>query len=275
MDTIVSDVKQRIAEFKKVLGIKNQSDFAKKLDISRTTLIGYEDGSSPPSAAFLIKICEIFNVNINWLLAGTGKMFLSETGKEIADPPQLPEIKAKIGEKLEKIEVQIAEIRSCFEEIGIDTPDSDMYTNEPEPEYGEISDNISFVDNIAAGRPIYASEDRSTILVPRRYIKTKPEDYYAGRINGTSMTAAGIPDGVLVLIRISDVPRDGTIQVVEHQGDVTLKRIREIPGGGWKICFDDYSGRYIEVGPDDEFHVQGDFVAVLPEEGKQAAKFHL
>jgi SOS-response transcriptional repressor LexA len=79
------------------------------------------------------------------------------------------------------------------------------------------------------------------------------------------MIAAGIPDGVLVLIRISDTPRDGGIQVVEHQGEATLKRMREIPGKGWKICFDDWSGRFIEVGPEDEYYIQGDFIAVLPD----------
>jgi SOS-response transcriptional repressor LexA len=79
------------------------------------------------------------------------------------------------------------------------------------------------------------------------------------------MTAAGIPDGVLVLIRYADTPRDSAIQVVECQGEATLKRMREIPGKGWKICFDDHTGRFIEVGPEDEFHIQGDFVAVIPE----------
>jgi SOS-response transcriptional repressor LexA len=121
------------------------------------------------------------------------------------------------------------------------------------------------VEGIAAGKPIYQSEARSTIRVPKRYIKTKPEDYYVGRIKGASMTAAGIPDGVLVLIRYSDAPRDGAIQVVEHQGEATLKRMREVSGNGWKICFDDHSGRFIEIGPYDEFRIQGDFIAVLPE----------
>jgi phage repressor protein C with HTH and peptisase S24 domain len=96
-------------------------------------------------------------------------------------------------------------------------------------------------------------------------IEELPEDYYVGRIKGTSMTAAGIPDGVLVLIRISDTPRDGAIQVVEHQREATLKRMREVPGKGWKICFDDHTGRFIPIGPGDEFHIQGDFIAFLPE----------
>jgi hypothetical protein len=42
--------------------------------------------------------------------------------------------------------------------------------------------------------------------------------------------------------------------------------MREIPGKGWKICFDDGTRRFIEIGPEDEFHVQGDFIAVLPED---------
>jgi SOS-response transcriptional repressor LexA len=80
------------------------------------------------------------------------------------------------------------------------------------------------------------------------------------------MTAAGIPDGCLALFRISDTPRDGAIQIVACQGEATVKRMREIPGKGWKICFDDGTRRFIEIGPEDEFHVQGNFIAVLPED---------
>jgi SOS-response transcriptional repressor LexA len=79
------------------------------------------------------------------------------------------------------------------------------------------------------------------------------------------MTAAGIPDGCMVLIRRSDAPQDGAIQVVRRGGKSTLKRMREVPGKGWKICFEDGSGHIIEVGPGDEFHIQGDFVTVLSE----------
>jgi SOS-response transcriptional repressor LexA len=141
-----------------------------------------------------------------------------------------------------------------------------MFVSEPEPDYGEGEEGITFVEGIAAGKPIYQSDVRSTIRVPKRYITTKPEDYYVGRIKGTSMTAAGIPDGCLALFRISDVPRDGAIQIVEWQGEATLKRIREIPGKGWKICFEDGSEKVIEIGPGDEFQIQGDFIAVLPED---------
>jgi repressor LexA len=166
---------------------------------------------------------------------------------------------------LEKIEAQIAKIEGQLMEKNMDGPDSGMFVSEPEPEYGSKYENSPFVENVAAGRPIYQSETRSTISVPKRFIKTKPGDYYVGRIRGTSMVAAGIPDGCLALFRISDTPRDGAIQIVECQGEATVKRMREIPGKGWKICYEDRTGRFIEISPGDEFHIQGDFIAVLPE----------
>ena len=243
----------------------SQNEFARELGFAPSFISGIEREKKELSRDLLQKLLEKYQVNINWLLTGEGEMFLSDLGKGSAKPPQFPKLKAMIGQRLEKIEEQIDEIKGYLNEPRTDIKDSAMFTYDPEPEYGEKLDDIYYVDNIAAGTPAYASEGLSTIPVSKRYIKTKPEDYYAGRIKGTSMIAAGIPDGVLVLIRKSDTARDGAIQVVEHQGDVTLKLVREIPGKGWKLCFDDYSGRFIEIGHGEEFYVQGDFVAVLPE----------
>jgi SOS-response transcriptional repressor LexA len=122
------------------------------------------------------------------------------------------------------------------------------------------------VKNIAAGPPIQQSEDLSEYIdVPERFIKTRPEDYYVARIRGESMTAAGIPDDCTVLIRRSDVPRDGAIQVVQCGGRSTLKRMREGEDHTWMLCYEDNSGRLIPIGKDEEYQVQGDFVAVLLE----------
>lgn len=75
-----------------------------------------------------------------------------------------------------------------------------------------------------------------------------------------------MPDGCLALFRASDSPRDGAIQVVERQGEATVKCMRE-SAKRWRICYEDGTGRYIAVGPCDEFQIQGDFIAVLPESG--------
>jgi SOS-response transcriptional repressor LexA len=261
---------ERLKTLRETIGV-SQAEFARTLGVAPSFISGIERDKKDVSRELLQKLLEKYQININWLLSGSGKMFLYQKDEKSENPPQIPKLGTMIDQRLEAIEAEIAEIQNRLKETDKNTPNSGMFLLEPEPEYGEIQEVISYMDNIAAGRPIYASEDRSTVAVPKRYIKTKPEDYYAGRIKGTSMAAAGIPDGVLALFRISDTPRNGAIQVVEHQGEVTLKRIREIPGGGWKICFDDYTGRYIEVGPGDEFNIQGDFVTVLSED---EVKFH-
>jgi SOS-response transcriptional repressor LexA len=247
----------RLREIRETLGLKI-AEFARQLNIPRSTLVGWEEGKTV-SIEVLKPLENVFNVNIDWLLTGKGEMFVL---KKEDKPPIIREIEAIVAENMKHFEARLVKLEVKFVNR---TLDSDIFVSEPEPEYDEDPENITFVDNIAAGRPIYQSEARSFISVPKRYIKTKPEDYYIGRIKGTSMTAAGIPDGVLVLVRISDTPRDGAIQVVECHGESTLKRMREVPGKGWKICFDDRTGRHIEIGPGDEFHIQGDFVAVLPE----------
>jgi SOS-response transcriptional repressor LexA len=241
---------------------QTQAEFAEKLGIPRTSLANYENGTSIPGD-LICTLKLIFTVNVDWFLTGEGEMFSPQKSEK---HPLIANIEALIDKKLEEVKAQIAEIQGYLKQEAPKDSDSGIYITEPEPEYGEVEEDITFVEGIAAGKPIYQSEVRSTIRVPKRYIRTEPKNYYVGRIKGTSMTAAGIPDGVLVLIHISDTPRDGAIQVVEHQGEATLKRMREIPGKGWKICFDDHSGRFIEIGLGDEFHIQGDFIAVLPED---------
>lgn len=47
-------------------------EFAKKVGISRNTLIRYRDGQTSPPVAFLEKVCEGFSVNPGWLILGQG-----------------------------------------------------------------------------------------------------------------------------------------------------------------------------------------------------------
>lgn len=48
--------------------------FAKRMRVSKNTLINYRDGSSYPNSEFLTKVCEEFLINPEWLLLGTGPM---------------------------------------------------------------------------------------------------------------------------------------------------------------------------------------------------------
>jgi phage repressor protein C with HTH and peptisase S24 domain len=75
-------------------------EFAENLGLKRSTIIGYEEGTSPPSAVFLSKISEIYNVNINWLLNGIGEMFLSGKNNDLAhlkDGYKIPLLHQKVS----------------------------------------------------------------------------------------------------------------------------------------------------------------------------------
>ncbi len=54
----------------------SQKVFSKLCGVSPLTLMRYESGSRGPDARFLVRLCENFNVNANWMLAGQGGMFL-------------------------------------------------------------------------------------------------------------------------------------------------------------------------------------------------------
>jgi SOS-response transcriptional repressor LexA/DNA-binding XRE family transcriptional regulator len=261
----VPDFKTRLKNLREVLD-QTQAELAVKMGIARTSLANYESGTSIPPGDFIYGLNLLFNVNIDWFLTGEGEMFLGPKREE--KHPLVASLEAMMDQRLEKIEAKIAEIEGQLKGKGEDGPNFGMFTSEPEPEYGDDSVKAPFVDNIAAGPPIQQSEDLSEFIdVPGRFIKTKPEDYYAARIRGESMTAAGIPDGCTVLIRRSDVPRDGAIQVVRCGGKSTLKRMREGEDHTWTLHYEDNSERLIPIGKDEEYQVQGDFVAVLPERG--------
>jgi SOS-response transcriptional repressor LexA len=126
---------------------------------------------------------------------------------------------------------------------------------------------VLFVNDIAAGQPIYQSDDLSNyIYVPAKCIETNPDDYYAAHIKGESMTAAGIPDDSIILIRVSKIPKENAIQVIWHDNRITLKRLKRDVNNQWRLCYEDNTGRYIEIAPNEAYHVLGDFVAVLPKE---------
>jgi SOS-response transcriptional repressor LexA len=200
------------------------------------------------------------------------KAILPEQNK----PPLLENLEKLIEEKtgtyrhaIQNLESRISTLEKKLQapalktEYPADAPGEEFTVSEPEPEYAEPAGQIAFRENIAAGPPIDPSDDVSMVVdVPLRYIKTRLSDYYALRIQGNSMIDALIPDGSMVLIRKSDTPVDGAIQVVSIDGRATLKRLRKGEDHRWTICYEDGSGRTLAL--KEGLRVQGDFVAVLP-----------
>jgi SOS-response transcriptional repressor LexA len=243
----------------------NQSELAREIGANPSIISDIERGDKEPSKKIISSLILKYRINSNWLLTEHGDFFIQDrlTGKSPLEQ-DLDKIIAA-HPKFAAIEERLARLEGRLEKKD---PSGGDFTGEAEPEYEAEEETavVPYVEDIAAGPPIAQSEDQSgRISVPARYIR-KGFRYYAAAIRGTSMSETGIRDGDLVLIRHTDVPADGAIQVVRYRGKSTLKRLREIEGGGWEMHYEDGSGKVVRLDSGD-YEVQGEFVAVLPGAG--------
>lgn len=70
------EIGKRLRLIRERLGI-TQAEVGEKLGIQSQHVSKYERGETVPTWENLIKLTEIYDVNINWLLTGKGSMFLS------------------------------------------------------------------------------------------------------------------------------------------------------------------------------------------------------
>jgi transcriptional regulator with XRE-family HTH domain len=74
-------IASRIKQVRKVLKLK-QTELARRLEVSNATLCETEAGKHYPGCEFLMNIHRVFNVNLDFLLFGKGKMFSEAEGWE-------------------------------------------------------------------------------------------------------------------------------------------------------------------------------------------------
>jgi SOS-response transcriptional repressor LexA len=288
---MIEGINERFAIIRKDNGL-NVKEFAASLDMEPTTVSSIESGKREPSKEVLLNLAIKYAVSLNWIFTGVGEKRLTKAVMPDQDKhPILSDLENLIDEKTRRYGFAISNMESRistlenrliaasetdeviypFKNGSMDSSTTDsmhkhldyQYVADPEPEYEAHTGTVDYYDDIAAGPPMRQSADNDRVVdVPHRLIKTKAADYYALRVQGNSMIDACIPDGSMVLIRKSDVPQHGIIQVVWIDGRVTLKRMREGEDHGWTLCYEDGSGRTIPLG--EENMVQGDFVAVLP-----------
>jgi transcriptional regulator with XRE-family HTH domain len=76
---------QRLVVLRKLKGF-NQGSFAEMLNVSKPTLVRYENNSRQPNSDMLSKLIILYSVNINWLLTGKGEMFIEDKDKPTPTP---------------------------------------------------------------------------------------------------------------------------------------------------------------------------------------------
>lgn len=74
---------ENLKELRVKLGL-SQKEFAEKLLVSDATISRLEKGERKLTDRFIFQICEVFNVNEDWLRNGNGEMFKNIDDVELA-----------------------------------------------------------------------------------------------------------------------------------------------------------------------------------------------
>lgn len=75
------NLSDRIKTIRKNEGL-TQIAFGEKLSVTRDVISNFESGRVEPKPIFLNYLCEIFNINKDWLFTGNGEMYNSLTEDE-------------------------------------------------------------------------------------------------------------------------------------------------------------------------------------------------
>jgi repressor LexA len=85
--------------------------------------------------------------------------------------------------------------------------------------------NIPILGSVAAGIPINVESNwEGTVQVSRSALKGEENNHFALRVQGDSMTGAGILDGDIAIIKQTNMAQNGEIVVVQVDESTTLKR---------------------------------------------------
>jgi transcriptional regulator with XRE-family HTH domain len=88
---------ERLKDIRFVLRL-SQKQMAEKLGIKSQSISKVESDSGNFSIDVYVKLVELFNVNLNWLLAGNGEMFISTEKNENFDQ----KVELKVTELLDR-----------------------------------------------------------------------------------------------------------------------------------------------------------------------------
>ena len=208
-----------------------REELAQKIGVSYSAIAMYEQGNREPNNELLLKMCEIFNCSIDYLIGKSEiKNIYDETSNEIQTQGRL-NVQKLIKNTTQAPISSKTSISPC-----------DLYLSESNPnaidEKAEMigtymtQNNISRLflcpvyGRISAGQPNWAEEciEGRLPIDPNMMNIVNPEECFFLRVNGESMNKV-VKNGAFALIRKTDWVENGEIAVVLVNGyDATLKK---------------------------------------------------
>jgi DNA polymerase V len=116
---------------------------------------------------------------------------------------------------------------------------------------------------VPAGFPSPADDFMDRRLDLNEHLVRNPQATFFIRASGESMLGAGIhPGDLLVVDRSADV-KSGDVVIAAVNGELTVKRLRALPGGGCVLAPEHPDYPVIEIGEDTDFEVWGRVMSVI------------
>lgn len=112
----MKEINQKLLDIRQHLNL-NQTIFGYNLGVSRSVIQNIESDKTSPNKEFLHLVCKIYSVNENWLLYGTGDMFLDQMTAELnslSDKYNLSQIETSILRNYLSMDI---DARQIFSEV--------------------------------------------------------------------------------------------------------------------------------------------------------------
>jgi SOS regulatory protein LexA len=238
MSGMTSFNKQVFSELlQKAIGNRSLNEYARQAEVSNSyisNLINCKK-DNPPEGKTIKKLADAAHNNVTYF------EFLEAAGL------LTPEIQEKVERltELKKWSIEYENARTTVQETTKRVNDAALEVKEAEAEYrllqelakeNKIEKAVQFIrvpllGNIAAGLPIFASEQVVDFEYFPKAAGFEEGDLFALRVKGDSMIGARIYDGDKVIVKVQPEVEDGEIAVVNVDGDnATLKRVKHING---------------------------------------------
>lgn len=125
---------------------------------------------------------------------------------------------------------------------------------------GRFFAGLAVLGTVSAGFPSPAEEELADTMSLDEYLITNKEATYILKVNGDSMTEAGILPGDLLLVERGVEARDGDIVIAQVDHEWTMKYLRK---RGTKVFLEAANKNYTPIHPQEELQIAAVVRAVI------------
>ncbi len=117
--------------------------------------------------------------------------------------------------------------------------------------------------HVAAGFPSPADDHSERRLDLNEHLVRRPLSTFFLRVEGESMSGAGILPGDMIAVDKAAPPRDGAVVVAEVEGEFTVKRLTRAADGTWRLRPESRDWPAADLPCGGRFRIWGVVVAVV------------